>query len=495
MFSKGLVSIALEDENDNFNTSADVDTDVDQTNSENDLNNTIEMGSEIETACDALGEASQDRTQLGRYVEVLQKCEENGGAPSDTLDAIDISVESIFNRLGISRKATIVSLESYSSKTKLQLTKDYRVALEGTIGRIWQAIVEAVKKIFTYIGNFLTSVGKFILKLFGINKKNEQRVKNLEETKNNSDIDDDEIILKELNDWIQTQRNSGREISEKEIENKCQEIFVRHKLGNVFGKNQGTESYNIALEDSTGFLSKALVNGRGISDVYGITSIDDYMRLNKLLDEVDGKNFGLLHQGFLREFLPSVIDSCNGKRDINSVVYPEINKQKVLSTDNETGLSNVIIIGNPKYWYVSADIPTSSIKGEQAIGAATLFKVYTDNTPKYDNKYLEILTSNKIKEHFGYFLDNKLPNVSKELELIKKDFNEIQTKLVSQLNSSSNDKSSDEARRAIVNVCQGILKILVFRNQDALKELLTINRWINQSLSFNENLYRMLLKG
>jgi hypothetical protein len=59
----------------------------------------------------------KDADQLERHVEVLTDAEGEGGASPELIEATEIAVEGIYNRLGIYGGTGIPALESFSTKS------------------------------------------------------------------------------------------------------------------------------------------------------------------------------------------------------------------------------------------------------------------------------------------------------------------------------------------------------------------------------------------
>ena len=160
MFSRGIVA-AMEDE-------AGAELAMDEAGADSmeaDLVETVDMSADIDSGTNEIEQTVKDADQLERHVEVLTDAEGEGGAAPEVIEATEIAVEAICNRLGIYGGTGIPALESFS--TRSGRARSTRIAIE-TIGekikKIWEAVVNAFKKLINYVKDFFA-------KLFDANKK------------------------------------------------------------------------------------------------------------------------------------------------------------------------------------------------------------------------------------------------------------------------------------------------------------------------------------
>lgn len=170
MFSRGIVA-AMEDES----QAAELAIDTAGSDSmEADMVDVVDMSADIESGTDEMEQTVQDADQLERHVEVLTSAEGEGGASPELIEATEIAVESIYNRLGIYGSTGIPALEAFSTKTGR--ARNTRVAIEDIKGKL-KSIWEAVKLAFTKMINF---VKDFFAKLLDTKKKALARITALE---------------------------------------------------------------------------------------------------------------------------------------------------------------------------------------------------------------------------------------------------------------------------------------------------------------------------
>lgn len=151
MFSRGIVA-AMEDEAQAAELAID---DAGSDSMEAGMVDVVDMSANIEQGTSEMSQTVQDADQLERHVEVLSDAEGEGGASPELVEATEIAVEGIFNRLGIYSGTGIPSLESFSTKTGR--ARNTRAAIESItdkIKQIWQAVKAAFIKLVNYVKDF-----------------------------------------------------------------------------------------------------------------------------------------------------------------------------------------------------------------------------------------------------------------------------------------------------------------------------------------------------
>jgi hypothetical protein len=162
-FGRGLVA-AME--------SADDSTLVDEVipaadSAETSLLETAEAGAEVTGTLDDIASAQADGDSLGAIAETMEATEETGGLDPVAAEVAEVAVESICNRLGVTRRK--YALESFSSKDKRVAATRYAVEeIKDVLKRIWDAIVAAFGKVKEFLKNFFKA-------LFDSNEKLAQR--------------------------------------------------------------------------------------------------------------------------------------------------------------------------------------------------------------------------------------------------------------------------------------------------------------------------------
>jgi hypothetical protein len=97
LFSRGIVA-AMEDEMANQELAID---EAGADSMEADLVETVDMAADIDAGTNEMEQTVKDADQLERHVEVLTDAEGEGGASPELIEATEIAVEGIYNRLGI----------------------------------------------------------------------------------------------------------------------------------------------------------------------------------------------------------------------------------------------------------------------------------------------------------------------------------------------------------------------------------------------------------
>lgn len=166
LFSRGIVA-AMEDEMANQELAID---EAGADSMEADLVETVDMAADIDAGTNEMEQTVKDADQLERHVEVLTDAEGEGGASPELIEATEIAVEGIYNRLGIYGGTGIPALESFSTKSgRRRYTAEAIDEIKKKIKSIWEAVVNAFKKLVNYVKDFFS-------KLFDANKKMLSRV-------------------------------------------------------------------------------------------------------------------------------------------------------------------------------------------------------------------------------------------------------------------------------------------------------------------------------
>jgi hypothetical protein len=166
LFSRGIVA-AMEDEMANQELAID---EAGAESMEADLVEAVDMAADIDSGTNEMEQTVKDADQLERHVEVLTEAEGEGGASPELVEATEIAVEAIYNRLGIYSGTGIPALESFTTKTgRARYTTEAIDGIKKKIVAIWEAVVNAFKKLVNYVKDFFS-------KMFDANKKMLSRV-------------------------------------------------------------------------------------------------------------------------------------------------------------------------------------------------------------------------------------------------------------------------------------------------------------------------------
>ena len=124
---------------------------------ETSLLETAEAGAEVTGTLDDIESAQADGDSLGAIAETMEATEETGGLDPVAAEVAEVAVESICNRLGVTRRK--YALESFSSKDKRVAATRYAVEeIKDVLKRIWDAIVAAFGKVKEFLKNFFKAL-------------------------------------------------------------------------------------------------------------------------------------------------------------------------------------------------------------------------------------------------------------------------------------------------------------------------------------------------
>lgn len=169
LFSRGIVA-AMEDEMANQELAID---EAGADSMEADLVETVDLAADIDSGTNEMEQTVKDADQLERHVEVLTDAEGEGGASPELIEATEIAVEGIYNRLGIYGGTGIPALESFSTKSgRRRYTAEAIDEIKKKIKSIWEAVVNAFKRLVNYIKDFFG-------KMWDANKKMLARINTL----------------------------------------------------------------------------------------------------------------------------------------------------------------------------------------------------------------------------------------------------------------------------------------------------------------------------
>ncbi len=119
-----------------------------------------EATADVEGGLADISSAIEDTEALSALTDKAQELQErDGGLDQTATEILDIAVEAIYARLGISRKPGLAMESIADEKGK----RDVSVALESfgeTLAKIWQAIKDAFKKMVEWVKSFFTSSEK-----------------------------------------------------------------------------------------------------------------------------------------------------------------------------------------------------------------------------------------------------------------------------------------------------------------------------------------------
>lgn len=152
-FGRGLVA-AMEDEA--LDAAGEVETGADS--AEAAVAEVTAVSSDIESATGDIDSAAADADTLDTIAEKVEATEETGGLSPEAAEVVEVAVEAIYARLGI-RSNPIPALEGFSDTNKRVRTT--HIAVENwkeTVKKIWQAIINAFKKVYDFVVSFVKGI-------------------------------------------------------------------------------------------------------------------------------------------------------------------------------------------------------------------------------------------------------------------------------------------------------------------------------------------------
>ena len=161
-----------------------------------------DKSADIKALQTAIESASDDHSTLNRFSGLLN----SRTVDKNTVKIADIAIESICDRLGLSRHENIISMESYHQTGTVALEN-----LGSAIARVFKAIKDAVI-------NFLKKIRDFIYKLFGIRKNREQELKDVKERLEKVSKEEAERVKRNIDEFIKA---IDKAIEEEKARNKA----------------------------------------------------------------------------------------------------------------------------------------------------------------------------------------------------------------------------------------------------------------------------------
>jgi hypothetical protein len=170
---------------------------------------------EINETNDSIEEADDTAEALADIQEKMGETIEEGGMDEKSAEVVQVAVEHLCKRIGFSSKRAGFSMEGFKDKeSRVQATKVAMEELGEKIKKIYDTIVEAIKKI-------IESVKTFFSNLFNVAKKNKARAETLLSASKNAKESEDKLV--KVNDILQI---NGDFISPANLAN---ELVRNHK--------------------------------------------------------------------------------------------------------------------------------------------------------------------------------------------------------------------------------------------------------------------------
>lgn len=233
-------------------------------NAEAALADAAEVQADINEAESVVDQAVEDSETLETVASQLESREQSGGATPEEAEMAEITVESICNRLGISRNP-MQSMESFSSRSSR--VRATRLSVEGIreVGdTIWKYIVKIYKKIKEWVLKAWDYLFDARTKLLRRAKALEAHVDKVEGTPKESVIQGNFVqALTSGNSFVGVKTTANLKTNVDKI-NKVAEIRIGDGISKVIDDiNKGSASggdlgdhVNGTLEEITGALSK-----------------------------------------------------------------------------------------------------------------------------------------------------------------------------------------------------------------------------------------------
>ena len=153
-FGRGLVA-AMESENENTTPVEEV---MAADSAETSLMEAADAGAAVDAEVTQIESAQADSETLGDIADTLEASEETGGVDPVAAELAEVAIESIYNRLGITRKEK-PALEAFADKkTRINATRIAVEDIKATMKKIWDAIVAAFMRVVDWLKNFFTAI-------------------------------------------------------------------------------------------------------------------------------------------------------------------------------------------------------------------------------------------------------------------------------------------------------------------------------------------------
>ena len=153
-FGRGLVA-AMESEGEN-NTPVEEVMAADS--AETSLVEAADAGAAVDAEVTQIESAQADSETLGDIADTLEASEETGGVDPVAAELAEVAIESIYNRLGITRKEK-PALEAFADKkTRITATRIAVEDIKATMKKIWDAIVAAFMRVADWLKNFFAAI-------------------------------------------------------------------------------------------------------------------------------------------------------------------------------------------------------------------------------------------------------------------------------------------------------------------------------------------------
>lgn len=116
--------------------------------------------SEVEQADIAIGEAEADVTALDNIADKIEASEETGGLDAASAEIVEVAVEHLYQRLGVSKRAKgMVAIESFGAdSSRKKATSISAENIKETAQKVWDGILAMLAKAKEFVVNFFKAV-------------------------------------------------------------------------------------------------------------------------------------------------------------------------------------------------------------------------------------------------------------------------------------------------------------------------------------------------
>lgn len=402
---------------------------------ETDLLDVGDAETEIDDEEKKTEEAVDVMNALESLVVALEASIEHGGISKDAAAMLSIATDHMYSKVGITKKS-IPALESFGNEVnRIQATK---LAIEGfsnTASKIWEAIINAIKKSIQMIKDFFS-------RIFGVNQKNKERCDKLQAKVKEAIVEEHKEPTKQY-----------KTVPER---------FENSSINNVLMLPKDFKNSVDKLMSNYHDLSKSILSCKsGLIDTELVTVMQRFMKGEK--------------QRLYESFVFPVVDFPTIKMTTNKF-YTERDSSKYTESENrrhEEYSRDIVNVESEKTFgelYIQATLPKPGIKGERGIYALEKFYLgigKTVITENYGVSYLDVLTLAQcesilktVSDVNGYI--EKSNSIIKDVEAYKRKIISLCEDVTKKEDGDSFSFENNENKRLITAL---IKKITTFGDQ------------------------------
>lgn len=402
---------------------------------EADLVEGVFLNSNIESGVKSIEQTMDDAEQLEKHIELLTKACSEDSVDELVVKSSQISIEAICEKIGLNTSRTGISLESYKNETPKDTVKRIVISCENILTTIWEAVVNAVKKLIEWVKGFFSWV-------FGTNKKVSERIKTLE-------ANEEKLAQKPSSE----PEKPNTEAPAEKVNNK--------------------------------------VNGKGISDILNIKSFSEYDNdRNQITIIMDADKFIKEKRDLISSLVNNAdasLSSIEGKFSIRG------GKGDKVSWPSSDGFSWYKLIDCNTYELAQL-LPTSDKKGKEAIVAAGKFRV-KENKKTGQVIELELLSIKERREAIS--ICKQIVNEISDNEALEKEANDFLNQSIKNIDTiakkftdmvkvsgkAENDfnKEINDIKKAVTALVMESIKIATFPLKDLNTRSVALTKYVASS--------------